>query len=636
MLYRLPCAYSQANDYCKTLPDKYVSGGFALSSTTVCQGDLVKVIYEAPGLSQVRYTFDYRGGELPFGNSSSETTYLQPGEFTVLQQAVSGGKPTLACSKITVLATDPISFSVSSCLARRVSLNFFPTPRTSAYSRISINWGDGVVELISLMTDRTHQYTKDGKYTVIVTGGYATITGCKGASNQRSVDVSALLTGNPYFSRVQGINDTSVVLSVEGQAGVYSVLWRGAAGNSLQSNSTVEEGKAFTMTIPVGQTTCFQLRRQNACQQLTQSDIVCTLPISVNALDNLNKITWQAYKGSGVFKAWSATRNGNPVTILNFTDATTSSVNDNAAIVCGRQYCYELSADVGQTHIRSAPVCVRGVNSSSQPIPNPLFVTINPNGQDEAIIETTLPQISLTDQFTINVSRSVMPFDVYSTVATVPRSYSYLDKSIQAAAQPYCYRVALQSACSTTSALSESVCTLWLSGNSSAGIGWSNYSPFGSEGVRTYLLRRYDRNSGQLIDEKPLGRITSFDPDPTNPSSSTYLYQIVAVSQNNRLSFSNVYHFKPRINVLIPTAFTPNGDGDNDVFIFKSSQVRACVILIYDRWGNLIFRSTDQTTGWDGRIGEQDAPAGAYHYQINISSTTDEDQFYQGRLMLVR
>jgi gliding motility-associated-like protein len=52
--------------------------------------------------------------------------------------------------------------------------------------------------------------------------------------------------------------------------------------------------------------------------------------------------------------------------------------------------------------------------------------------------------------------------------------------------------------------------------------------------------------------------------------------------------------------LLIPTAFTPNGDDLNDVLYVRGSYVEEVNIEIYNRWGNLLFQSNSFAKGWDG------------------------------------
>ncbi|MEM9051224.1 MAG: choice-of-anchor L domain-containing protein [Bacteroidota bacterium] len=58
--------------------------------------------------------------------------------------------------------------------------------------------------------------------------------------------------------------------------------------------------------------------------------------------------------------------------------------------------------------------------------------------------------------------------------------------------------------------------------------------------------------------------------------------------------------YEPPLNVFIPTAFTPDGDGINDIFKAKGTFITDFEMWVYDRWGNTVFHSTDIDKGWDG------------------------------------
>ncbi|HNL84810.1 MAG TPA: gliding motility-associated C-terminal domain-containing protein, partial [Chitinophagales bacterium] len=53
-------------------------------------------------------------------------------------------------------------------------------------------------------------------------------------------------------------------------------------------------------------------------------------------------------------------------------------------------------------------------------------------------------------------------------------------------------------------------------------------------------------------------------------------------------------------NLYIPNAFTPNGDEKNDLFIVRGPLLKSMSMLIYDRWGTVVFETNDLGTGWDG------------------------------------
>lgn len=78
----------------------------------------------------------------------------------------------------------------------------------------------------------------------------------------------------------------------------------------------------------------------------------------------------------------------------------------------------------------------------------------------------------------------------------------------------------------------------------------------------------------------------------------------------------------PLVNV--PNAFTPDGDGINDVFFVALSAVPLNLEWsIFNRWGELVFESTDPQAQWDGTYQGQPAPQGVYVYQLTYRKVAD-------------
>lgn len=90
----------------------------------------------------------------------------------------------------------------------------------------------------------------------------------------------------------------------------------------------------------------------------------------------------------------------------------------------------------------------------------------------------------------------------------------------------------------------------------------------------------------------------------------------------------------------VPNAFTPNGDGRNDVF--KAVFASDCLILgyymrVYNRWGECVFMSYDAKLGWDGTHNGNPAPMGTYFFHISLEKGTGSNKFYQkGEVTLIR
>jgi len=87
----------------------------------------------------------------------------------------------------------------------------------------------------------------------------------------------------------------------------------------------------------------------------------------------------------------------------------------------------------------------------------------------------------------------------------------------------------------------------------------------------------------------------------------------------------------------IPSAFSPNGDGRNDVFrILGLKHQRLLEFRVFNRWGQEVFSTTDPETGWDGRFRGVMQDPGVYHYLIRVAIPDGDARVYKGDVTLVR
>lgn len=91
------------------------------------------------------------------------------------------------------------------------------------------------------------------------------------------------------------------------------------------------------------------------------------------------------------------------------------------------------------------------------------------------------------------------------------------------------------------------------------------------------------------------------------------------------------------VKLFIPSAFTPNGDGMNDVFEIKGTPISNFNLYIYDRWGGQIWSTHNFENQWDGtnQSGEP-VPAGSYIYQIAGTDYLKRDVNFKGTVTVVR
>jgi gliding motility-associated-like protein len=117
--------------------------------------------------------------------------------------------------------------------------------------------------------------------------------------------------------------------------------------------------------------------------------------------------------------------------------------------------------------------------------------------------------------------------------------------------------------------------------------------------------------------------------------------QIVILPSGTPFPFSsrsNVYTFDLPAATFIPSAFTPNNDGINDEFKAEFRFLQSGSMIIYNRWGSIIFETDDLANGWDGTeaSGSRLAPVGTYTYKIQSIGDNNEVSFLTGSVTLIR
>ena len=120
-----------------------------------------------------------------------------------------------------------------------------------------------------------------------------------------------------------------------------------------------------------------------------------------------------------------------------------------------------------------------------------------------------------------------------------------------------------------------------------------------------------------------------------NPVNAT-LYDLMVTSDKGCIALGKITVF-PSLPLEIPNAFTPNGDGHNDVFrIPVDVQFSLEELDIFDRWGNRVFASRDKNKGWDGTYSGNPANNGTYVYMIKGETASGKPILVKGTVNLIR
>jgi gliding motility-associated-like protein len=130
------------------------------------------------------------------------------------------------------------------------------------------------------------------------------------------------------------------------------------------------------------------------------------------------------------------------------------------------------------------------------------------------------------------------------------------------------------------------------------------------------------------------------NPSIKNPVASpvvTTIYQLTVTGESGCTvsgKISVVVYYPLRM----PNVFTPNADGKNDVFrIPPSTPQKIKSFSIFNRWGQMVFRTTNSSAGWDGSFKNQIQPVGTYVWMIDYEDLlTKKIVVASGTVVLIR
>lgn len=130
-----------------------------------------------------------------------------------------------------------------------------------------------------------------------------------------------------------------------------------------------------------------------------------------------------------------------------------------------------------------------------------------------------------------------------------------------------------------------------------------------------------------------------FSPSITVSPMDTILYHIYVTDDNGCVGHDSIYVYVDGKNLLlIPTAFTPNNDGVNDIFhVIKHLNIRELRSLeVFNRWGEKVYSTQNIQTGWNGIYKDMPSPAGVYVWKVEAVSYDNDVIRKAGNVTLIR
>ena len=88
--------------------------------------------------------------------------------------------------------------------------------------------------------------------------------------------------------------------------------------------------------------------------------------------------------------------------------------------------------------------------------------------------------------------------------------------------------------------------------------------------------------------------------------------------------------------VFVPNAFTPNGDQENDVLYVRGIWIEKCIFRVFNRWGELVFETTDQNIGWDGTFKGKKLDPDVFDYYLDVDCLGGLHTIIKGNVTLMK
>lgn len=547
-------------------------------------------------------------------------TYTQPGTYTLRILFQTSG-----FDQITIVVTPNTqpAFEVYSCGGNETQVKVTDTD----YNQYVINYNDGSPDVVvpsgSLAKDN-HTFASSGNKTITVRGRNLSADDNCNPMNQT---VNAVLTlPAPSIPRLIVLDNAQIQLDFNNQSNILYKLE--IATNSTNFQQLQDVYNSSTATVSNLRTDdnfyCFRLGAFDPCNNITvYSNVICSANFDLSIQSNLNQLTW-ATSSTGIGNYSISKSNSTPLAA-----ASTATSLDDTNVVCGTDYCYQLTSNYSNgSQSISLEKCGTAFSTAIPTTVENISAVVGENGgvnlqwtQDPAF--TALSYTILKSGISVGTSTTTTFSDPeYSTDAGS------------------CYKISYTDVCNNKSLLSIEACPINLSGSLQQGnvinLSWSAYTGW-KNGVDHYMVEKFNEQ-GQLLQSFNAGLATTLVDDEADFVNQVYVYLVTAFPNETGIvnSSSNTITIIKEPNLFHPSAFTPNSDGLNDLFKVFGQFTTQVEFKIFNRWGELLFITYDLDKGWDGTYKGAAMPEGTYVFRAYLTDLAGRTSERSGTILLLR
>lgn len=595
-----------------------------ITSSFLCVGQQIRVKDASTPRTQGAIYYQWSTTGYPctaFTDTSSFFTPQTAGDLYLtinIQNSVPGNSGALVSPNPFLVrpASEP-EFTLQGCGPNLVTV----TVTDKVYDTYLVQVGTGAP--LPILRNTPLSLPVSGTTAITITGQYAGATPCKGIRSRSFTPPPQ--PRQPTLQRLTVQNDGSLAFQFGALQPEYQYSLQLNAAGTYRTVATVAPSLGSYSLPNATLPGCYRLLLSDACQTsiaLSSADI-CSVSLTAASSNGRNRLSWTTSQAG----SFEVSRNG---TLLTRLPAGTTQYEDTTA-ACGVAYTYRVAAVSGAISSVSNEALI---STTAGPVPAaPRLEQASFTLRNQVEITTELLRGPGGGQYTYFRNGTELLTSANRTILDSLATINF--------AEPLCYTVRLLDACGNRSGSSTPLCPVLLearaAGRDSTQIRL-RWTPLGglspTASVRYTVITLSATNSE--LSRVPVNGLTYLDLQP--PLDQQVLrYRIEAAGSGlGKPSYSNIATVSRPLKLFVPTAFTPNGDGLNDVLELKGRYLNNFRFVVIDRNGQEVFRANNRTQTWDGRIGSTAPVPGAYVWRFEAIDQDGQRVTQHGTVTIVR
>ncbi|MBX2817123.1 MAG: gliding motility-associated C-terminal domain-containing protein [Saprospiraceae bacterium] len=123
------------------------------------------------------------------------------------------------------------------------------------------------------------------------------------------------------------------------------------------------------------------------------------------------------------------------------------------------------------------------------------------------------------------------------------------------------------------------------------------------------------------------------------PQTTTYTVDITDMAgctTSKQVTVTVIMVNCQRPDIFLPNAFSPNGDGQNDILFVRGLYLEEVDLIVFNRWGQKVFETNNQNSGWDGTFNGQQLEPDVYGYHLRVRCIGGDQHIEKGNITILR